>query len=476
MEVSRRDALKLGLAAASAAAAAGCAGPLGRYGRKGLPEHVRPPDGPADPNLRLANRIGFGPAPGEVDRIATLGQSSYVKEQLAAQEPESPYVAVMLNRMDALQLDAATLQDLPEGYVLAQLQQAALLRAVYSPNQLNERMADLWTNHFNIYARKEEGAYRKPTDDLNVVRKHALGRFSDLLQASAKSPAMLVYLDAQTNHKGVPNENYARELMELHTLGVDGGYTYQDIKEVARCLTGWTIEDRFLRPRGTWRFDPEQHDDGAKTVLGHRIPPGNGEKDVQIVLDLLARHPSASRFVAGKVARHFLGEAHESWVEPLAKIYRQSETSDGIGDIRAMLEPLLTSNALLEAPPMVKRPFDFTVSALRVLNADTDGGSAVQTHLERMGQALFEWPMPDGYPDKTEAWTGSLLGRWNFSLALAHDAIPGTKVRLAELADKVGGADALSRLICGKEDGVATGGSLADQAAACLASPGFQWR
>lgn len=474
MGPTRRDAIRLGMAACAAAAASGCAGPLSRYGRKGLPDRIAAPTGPSDPNLRLANRVGFGPTPGQTAEIAAMGRKEFVRKQLQADLPEEPYVTFMLNRMDALVLDSATLRDLPENYVLSQLQQAAILQAVYSPNQLRERMVDLWTNHFNIYARKAEGAYKKPADDLKVVRQHALGRFSDLLAASAKSPAMLVYLDAQENHKGVPNENYARELLELHTLGVDGGYTYQDIKELARCLTGWTVEDRFLRPVGTWRFDPDSHDDGPKNVLGHRIPAGCGEKDVKIVLDILARHPSTARFVARKICRHFLGDEASTWTETLATIYRQSETSDGIGEIKAMLEPLLISDDLIEGPPVLKRPFDFTVSALRILNADTDGGKPIQEHLDKMGQPLYQWPMPDGYPDKTAAWTGSLLGRWNFALALAHDAIPGTSVRLSELSERSGSEEAFGRLF-----GVATdmpGGGLAQVASARLASPEFQWR
>lgn len=477
MKVSRRDVVRAGLAAGAAAAVAGCAIPMSRVGRKGLPDRIEPPKGPEDPEYRLANRLGYGPVPGEPERIRRMGHAAYVEEQLAADQPESPYLLTMLHRMDALQLDAATLQDLPETFVLGQLQQAAMLRAVYSPNQLFERMVDLWSNHFSIYAKKAEGAYRKPTDDLKVVRAHALGRFSDLLKASAKSPSMLIYLDAEQNHKGVPNENYARELMELHTLGVDGGYTYKDITEVARCLTGWTVEDRFLRPYWTWRFDPEQHDDGAKTVLGHRIPPGAGERDVEIVLDILARHPSTSRFIAKKICRHFLADPSEDWIERTAALYRETITDDGAGDIKAMLRPILLSDELLQGEPILKRPFDFVASALRAVYADTDAARPIQDHLDKMGQPLYMWPMPDGYPDKADAWTGSLLGRWNFSWALAHDLISGTSPRIEEVGAKAGGPAGLAATILGGDaPATCVDGSLQATVARCLASPQFQWR
>ncbi len=492
MEPTRRDALRLG-AAAGVAILAGCAEPIRRLTARELPDRIELPSGPQDPNLRLANRLGFGPAPGDLSRIDRIGREAFVREQLAAGSPEDPYLTVMLHRLDALRIDSAELQDLPEQTVLRQLQQAGLLRAVFGRNQLRERMTDFWTNHFNVYARKAEGAYRKPADEEAVIRKHALGKFPDLLRASAKSPAMLVYLDNQENRAGVPNENYARELLELHTLGVDGGYEYQDIKELARCLTGWTVEDRFLRPYGKWRFDPELHDDGAKTVLGTRIPAGQGEKDVEIVLDLLSRHPSTARFLARKVCRYFLGDAGESREKGAAKAF-----ADSGGDVRATLGPILSSKELLEGPPILKRPFDFVASSLRAFGVETDCGSALLDHLERMGQPLYEWPMPDGYPDKTAAWTGSLMARWNFALALAFGEIPGASIPLEGLRDHTNGdgPGALAGLAMGKP-GKAVPGLLearqkawsgpsgrgsesneewAQSAALCLCAPDFQWR
>jgi uncharacterized protein (DUF1800 family) len=268
------------------------------------------------------------------------------------------------------------------------------------------------------------------------VRRHALGKFPDLLRASAHSPAMLAYLDNQENRRGVPNENYARELMELHTLGVHGGYTQKDVLEVARCFTGWTIENRFLRRRGNFRFDEALHDNGSKKVLGVTIFAGGGQSDATKVLDILATHPATARFIAGKLCRYFLGEENAEWTKKLAAIYNKTG-----GDIKAMLRPLLLSDTLQEAPPILKRPFDFTVSALRALNADTDGGAPLQEHLTRMGQPLYQWPMPDGYPDRTAAWTGSLLARWNFALSLTGGAIDSTSIDVPTLLQATGISD-----------------------------------
>jgi uncharacterized protein (DUF1800 family) len=416
-----------------------------------------------------------------------MGREAYVEEQLRADQPEEPYLTLMLHRLDALRLDSAELQDLPEDTVHSQLQQAAILRAVYGRNQLLERMCDLWTNHFNVYSRKAEGVYKKPAEESNVLRRHALGRFPDLLKASARSPAMLMYLDNQENRAGVPNENYARELLELHSLGVDGGYEYRDIKELARCLTGWTVEDRFLHPWGKFRFDPDLHDDGAKVVLGHRIPAGGGERDVDIVLDVLASHVSTAKYISRKICRHFVGDAWEPAAAEMARTYAQTE-----GDLRAMLRPLLLSREIGDGPPILKRPFDFVVSALRAFDAGTDGGPPLQRHLKAMGQPLYEWPMPDGYPDRTAAWTGSMLARWNFALDLGLGRIGGTSVDPENLLEKLdsksplelttltGSREWTSRLAQTREG--AKRGSLGSQDATgevitlCLASPEFHWR
>ncbi|MBX7133755.1 MAG: DUF1800 domain-containing protein [Fimbriimonadaceae bacterium] len=473
MSVSRRELLRTGLLAGAAGALAGC----GREARElvGMKEaaEFKLPNGPLEPGVRLLDRLAFGATAVDLKRLDQIGREAFVREQLRAALPEPLHLQSRIRKLEINQFQPEDLAGWPEEFIMRQLQQASILNAVYSPNQLRERMVDLWTNHFNIYARKGLAMYRIAKDQNEVIRKHALGKFRDLLRASARSPGMLAYLDNTVNRKGVANENYARELMELHSLGVHGGYSQQDVQEVARCFTGWGIEKRFLRPKGQFRFDPALHDDGEKLVLGQRIPAGGGEKDGDRVIDILAAHPACARFVSEKLCRYFLGTTETPWVERLAKRHQETE-----GDLRLMLEPLLLSSELLEAPPVVKRPFDFVVSSLRSLNATTDGGQNLQAHLEKMGQPLHQWPMPDGYPDKAAAWTGSLLARWNYALALTTDRIPGTRIDPKALAEN----GSLARLVLAgrTEPSVKTVARLSrepdEEAALALMTPEFQWR
>lgn len=481
--MNRRDYLWGSLGAGAAAlCAAGC----GRVGQRFAPARIRGRGAgtnqpPSTPQARLLNRAGFGAAPGDAERLGAMAREAWVAEQLSAPVAagvpslaglglhallggaagddaggETPGLLYRLAGIEPLHFGTYEERDFPEAKVREALTQAALLRAVYSKWQLRERMAAFWSDHFNIYGRKVVDfgkayatthlSYYLQADQMNVVRRHALGRFPDLLQASAHSPAMLGYLDNQLSHAGVANENYAREIMELHTLGVGGGYTQRDVQEVARCLTGWTIEDRFAHRRGTFRFDPARHDNGEKRVLGQTIPAGGGEADGVRVLTILSSHPATARFIAGKLVRHFHGSDDPARTNRLAAIY----TATG-GDIAAMLRPLLVSDDLPDAPPILKRPWDFLASALRHADADTDAGAGVQKHLLAMGQPLFEWPMPNGYPEKTTAWTGSFLARWNFACALAGGNIDRTAVAAAK-------------------------GSASDAVALALCAPEFQWR
>ncbi|MCC6442580.1 MAG: DUF1800 domain-containing protein [Armatimonadetes bacterium] len=492
MKLRRRDCLQLGAAAGAGALLTGCSGIVRRYAGPKMPESAALPEQAAEPICRLLNRAGFGPAPGEVARVSSFGFEAYIEEQLHPQEKEPPALALRLRGIEAIRNHAMELGDYPQQAALHQLQQAALIRAVYSPHQLRERMVDFWSNHFNIYALKGRGYYLKTADDREVIRRHALGRFPDLLKASARSAAMLTYLDSQANRKGRPNENYARELMELHTLGVGGGYTQKDVQEVARCLTGWTMENRFLRPRGHFRFDTALHDNGSKTVLGTPIPADGGLSDGETVLDILAHHPSAARFICGKLCRYFIGSAPEKLVLRLAGVFQQTE-----GDIRAVLRSLLLSEEFRNGLPILKRPFDFMVSSLRVLAADTDGGEPLLSHLTRMGQPLFEWPMPDGYPDQTSAWTGSLLARWNFAFALSANNIKNTRIDHAayrkflgaEAPEALPGAliESILNLPAGSEAAMpirakmeaftkVRAEALPEMIGLLLASPPFQWR
>lgn len=457
--LNRRQFL-LGAGLAAGLAAGGCAPIVQRVaGRKRADDITLPKRGGSEAH-RLLHRVAFGPIPGEPRRVAEIGHEAYLREQLNPTEDDDAALKFLLSRLDVMRVSSAELRDLPEGHVVRQLRQAAILRAVYSRWQIRERMADFWTNHFNIFAFKGDGAYRKNVDDLNVVRAHALGKFPDMVRASSRSSAMLTYLDNQVNRKGVPNENYARELLELHTLGVYGGYTQRDVAEVARCLTGWTVEERFLRPRDRFRFDEDAHDDGEKLVLGQRIPAGGGIKDGDRVIDIVTSHPSCAKFISTKLTKFFLGEHGEAIQPKVEQAYRETG-----GDIQAMLMPILTSDEIVHGEPVLKRPYDYMISSLRALDAQTDGGDALQSHLDAMGQPLYGWPMPDGYPDRTAAWTGTLLARWNFAHQLTHNEIGGTKIDPDGLAP-------FSALVLGEGNE----GTTREDAAALIASPEFQWR
>ena len=360
--------------------------------------------------------------------------------------------------------------------IIAELQASRILRAVYSERQLREVMVDFWTNHFNVFANKGADRWLLTSYDRDTIRPNALAKFSQLLEATAKSPAMLFYLDnfqsvspdagggrpgilrpQQQQRRGI-NENYARELMELHTLGVDGGYTQKDVQEVARCFTGWTIfqprggaaavttmvlprdrdrnarlGDAMRRTAGTFFFNARAHDDGEKMVLGHKIPAGGGMKDGLMVLDILAHHPSTAKFIATKLVRHFVSDnPPPALVERVAATFMKSD-----GDIRETLKTIFFSkefNSPEAYRAKIKRPFELVVSAIRTLGADTNGGPGTHQWIERLGEPLYGFQTPNGYSDAAESWvnTGGLLERMNFGLALANNRVQGTRVNLSK--------------------------------------------
>jgi uncharacterized protein (DUF1800 family) len=350
--------------------------------------------------------------------------------------------------------------------VVVELSEQKLLRAVYSERQLQEVLADFWFNHFNVDARKGRDRFLLTEYEREAIRPHVLGKFRDLLEATAKSPAMLFYLDnwmsadpngphvqmtparvvrgpfggrmlvppaprPQAQGKNAPkglNENYGRELMELHTLGVDGGYTQKDVTEVARAFTGWTIEN----PRqggGSFRFEPRIHDEGAKVVLGHTIKAGGGERDGEEVLDLLAKHPSTARFIATKLVRRFVSDnPPTALVERAAARFRDTD-----GDIHAVMQTILTSPEFL-APgayrAKVKTPFEFVASALRATGAEVEDALPLVRTMQQLGMPLYMCQPPTGYKDSADAWvnTGALVNRMNFALTLASNKVRGITV------------------------------------------------
>lgn len=529
------------------------------------------------------DRLGFGARPGEVARVQAMGVATWIERQLRPESIDDAALATRLRGLSVPGMSTAELfrkypnptavlrgieqndasvsrrnrrdvtamaeegnergerrQALARAYrelgaerpqeVYLQLAADRLLRATYSERQLQEVMVDFWSNHFNVYARKNVSQWFLPAFDREVIRKHALGNFRELLLASAQSPAMLFYLDnfesvsadanlaeamgegrrdlarlsdeqlrdALTRRRGLSaseaderirrlrgnpdqslaqrlptglNENYARELLELHTLGVDGGYTQQDIREVARCLTGWSIYDargyrayaamqgddglgRQMRRQagrlglpengesGTFYFNARLHDNGVKTVLGQRIAAG-GIGDGLQVIELLAKHPATARFIAGKLALKFVSDTPSPAL--VARVAMAFERSGG--DIRTTLRALFHDPEFF-APQnhraKIKTPFELVVSSLRALQADSNGRE-VQALLMDLGEPLYGFQAPTGYPDTAADWvnSGALLKRMNFAIALAANRIPGTRIDLAQLGAANGSAGLL---------------------------------
>jgi hypothetical protein len=312
-----------------------------------------------------------------------------------------------------------------EKILLNDLTRATILRAVLSRRQLREVLVNFWTDHFNIDPSKGDCKWLKPADDRDVIRAHALGNFRDMLRASAVSPAMLWYLDGRVNQRkrpeDKPNENYARELMELHTLGVHGGYTQHDVMEVARCLTGWTVREKNRFFKGRVEFHPKSMTTGRNVSLGVEIPAGLGARDLDRVLEIIALHPNTAKYLAWKLCRRFIAdEPPETAVTTIAEAFLQAK-----GDIRATLRALFTSPEFL-APAVraakFKRPLHFVVSALRASNAETDGASPLVDYLLRLGHAPFRYPTPDGYPEEASHWQSTLLVAMEFRRSLRGES------------------------------------------------------
>jgi len=348
--------------------------------------------------------------------------------------------------------------------VVNELQRAKLLRAVYSDRQLFELMVDFWENHFSIFANKDDDRFLLTGFDRETIRPFAMGRFRDLLGATAHSPAMLFYLDNWRSSVPRPypakgdkpagvdggfNENYARELMELHTLGVDGGYTQKDVQEVARCFSGWTIQKP--NEQGLFLYRPGLHDDGEKIVLGHKVLGGGGIADGERVLDILATHPSTAKFIATKLARRFISDdPPQSVIDRAAAVFLKTD-----GSISETLRAIITSPEFFAADAYrakVRSPFEYVAAALRATSAETDGDRPVIDFIGRMGQPLYGRITPDGYPDRADAWlsSGAMVGRLNFAAALATNRLRGTSVDFAKLLSEVDKANkdaAAARLV-----------------------------
>ncbi len=377
---------------------------------------VSPPVSWRDPQLRLLRRATMGLHAADVLEIKRQGYQQWLNAQVNyTRLDDSAVESAVAARYPLLAQAPAELATANIGTLTAQLQDATLYRAAFSPRQLYERMVEFWSDHFNISIDKV--GYLKAVDDREVIRKHAMGKFSDLLKASAHSPAMLAYLDQNLSRNGSPNQNYVRELMELHTLGVDGGYTQTDVEQLARVFTGWTFTGA-----GQFSFNATRHDFGAKTVLGVQIPATSstigaaGVNEGEMMLDVLINHPSTGRFLATKMLKWLLTpEPTETQISAIAGAYRATG-----GDIKRMVRAILNEGWVNTAPAKIKRPFHLVASGLRATNASVNSAAGMTSQVRVLGQPLFRYETPDGYPDLVEYWVGNVTPRWAFGTTLAN--------------------------------------------------------
>lgn len=478
---------------------------------------------PADQQIIQAiNRLTFGPRPGDALKVRAIGLDKWIDQQLHPEKIDDSaidrfvagYPAINRDQDDLLAqytqqqrerrevkreradstMTAADSMALRKQIqqrvnltrqVVTQLQSSRVARAVASERQLQEVMTDFWENHFNIYAQKggPEPYYLRDFDQ-NVVRPRALGKFRDLLEAVAQSPAMLFYLDnarsmadstrptlnaggmrggvrpmrrgalgtmrgairtaeqmqrqqqqQQRPRQGL-NENYGRELLELHTLGVDGGYTQQDVINVARAFTGWTIKPP--AQGGGFIFRPQVHDAGEKIVLGHKLAAGRGMEDAEDVLDILAKSPATARYISFKLARRFVSDSpSKALVDHASQVYLRTD-----GDIREVLRAIITSPEFFSQQAFrskVKSPFEVVVSAMRALNAAPDSTPQSAQVIAFLGQPIFGHQAPNGWPETGESWmnTGAILNRINFGMAVAAGRLPGVDIRSVAALDTI---------------------------------------
>jgi uncharacterized protein (DUF1800 family) len=426
------------------------------------PEQMRRREERRHANLKTQELLDLPPG----ERMKEILEMSPEDRQTIATTAKGAKADALLEGMSPQQRETMQALNNPEQVVVNELTQAKLLRATYSERQLDEVMTDFWFNHFNVFVNKGADRYLLTSYERAAIRPHVLGKFEDLLVATAKSPAMLFYLDnwlsvgpdsetalgiapqrpkrrgygpGPQNHprgKGRPasglNENYGRELMELHTLSVNGGYSQKDVTEVAKVFTGWTIEQPI---RGaTFRFEPRMHEPGNKIVLGHRIKQ-NGEKEGLEVLHLLAHNPQTAHFISQKLAMRFVSDD-----PPAALVDRMTHTFlKKDGDIREVLRTMFKSPEFWSPDTYrakVKTPLEFVVSAVRASGAEVDDARALAGTLNNMGMMPYGMMPPTGYSMKADAWVNSsaLLARMNFALGLAAGKIRGVKVDTANLA------------------------------------------
>ena len=482
--------------------------------------------------IHALNRLTFGPKPGDIQKVRSIGLDKWVDSQLHPERIQDQSLEKFLAGYTALgENQNELLESFTEGQrerraarqagdtmrrarpqmavamgdaavsrraVIGQLQSRRVARAVSTERQLEEVMTDFWLNHFNVFAQKGPPQPFYLAEYEQAIRQRSLGKFRDILGAVAKSPAMLFYLDNARSmgdsskprlatierrrgrrmpqqgqqavarlRKGGLNENFGRELLELHTLGVDGGYSQQDVIDVARALTGWTI--RPPANGGGFVFRPEMHDAAEKTVLGVKLRAGRGIEDGEQVLDIIARHPATARYISRKLATRLVSDnPPESLVSHAADVYMKTG-----GDIREVVRAIVMSNEFYSksaSRSKVKSPFELVVSAMRAMNAEPDVTPRTAQVIAYLGQPIYGHQAPNGYPETGDAWmnAGAILNRINFGVAAAANRIPGADVR------SIPGLDSLRSSPRGKQVDAVTalllGGSVSPETRAVLVS------
>ena len=386
------------------------------WSRESLASALAPPSEWTNSINRLVRRATMGLNDAELATAKSMGYQAWLQSQLDYTRIDDTAVEAQVATLwPILSQQVETLYLVQQGTVQTSLQAQWVYRAALSPRQLYERMVEFWSDHFNIEFPKV--GYLKVVDDREVIRKHALGKFGDLIKASAKSPAMLAYLDNTVSRVGAPNQNYARELLELHTLGVDKGYSENDVAELARVLTGWTIQGR-----GNFFFNPQLHDWGQKVVMGITIPAGSpslgaaGIQEGEQLIDMLANHPNTARYISTKLLQWFLTpEPTATQISAISSVFRATK-----GDLKLVVRAILNSGWMATAPVKLKRPFHYLVSSLRATKATITNTAIMNGQMNALGQPLYFWETPDGYPDLFEYWSGNLMPRWQFGSTVAN--------------------------------------------------------
>jgi uncharacterized protein (DUF1800 family) len=489
--------------------------------------------------LHALNRLAFGPRPGDVDAIAKSGVDAWIEQQLHpeaipdraveariallptmtmsnAQIVKTYYEPVLMARkkakaeakdgeVDQKEIRRELMRDIPMDQrpqiVMNNLLSQRIIRAAASDRQLNEVMVDFWMNHFNVFAGKGIDRFLLTSYERDVIRPHIWGHFEDLLMATAKSPAMLFYLDnarsvaapenrprfgrrgafadtratpgamQRAQQRGGLNENYARELMELHTLGVDAGYTQKDVTELARVLTGWTItRERDGQGEGAaFLFRPFLHDSGAKSVMGMRFAAGGGMEEGERMIHMLAHHPATAHRIAFKLCQRLVAdEPPAALVDRVAAKFLASD-----GDLRQTVKAVIASPEFWDPAvyrAKVKSPFEYTISAVRAVNGTIADATPIARALQQIGEPLYGAQPPTGYSDKADVWinTGALMNRLNFALSLSSNKLPGVHGDVVSLINSADAED-VSRSVEAMALAL-TGGTLTEETRATIKS------